>query len=172
MTNDPAAYLPAPDEMDEWEQKILMLLCDKGRYHSSVALSADLYGASEEVQEERVLEWNLVELILQDLNLRNLVTYRLGAFNLFVHLRPTREAYAYMKRQFPTWIHEVGQSRHGRYELPIRSPEDRTDFRTHGRQAVVVEPAVKEDFIEHCAACDHLNKHLSQLRELYGTDKL
>jgi hypothetical protein len=161
-----------PAELDEWERKVLRLLCVEGKYHSSVLLAADLYGTTEDVQETRVLEWNLVELILQDLNTKGLVTYRFGAFELFVHLRPTKEAYKYLRMEDPTFVRTVGIDWHSMRELPVRSPEDRTDFRTHGYQAEGSDTPTKEDFIDHCGECDHLAKHTRQLIELYGSADL
>lgn len=164
---------PPPLGLDELEQQVLKLLCKEGKAHSSVALTADLYGRASEPDEEkyRTLEWTFVEQILEDLNQQGLVTYKLGAYEIFVHVRPTRKAYEKLGVVF-TWIHET-MNPVTKHDQPLRVG-DPTDFRAHGETAKGVGPVVTEDFIDHCADCalEHLEKHRRQLVELYGTDKI
>lgn len=172
---------PVPDNLQELldthEEGVLYLLCREGRYDSVVTLAADYYEHSEEIQQDRVLEWNLVELLLDDLNKAGLVVYRFAPTPLgevMVRIKPTFKGYARIAAKFKIefrWIHEVG-ARAMRYDTPIRSANDRTDFRTHSEQAEGIGEIVREDFIEHCSLCDHVRLHLSQLREVYGTDQL
>lgn len=165
-----ASKVFTPVELDQHEKAILYLLCLQGRYHSSVVLAADLFQTTEDVQESRVLEWNLVELILADLNEKGLVTYRFGELDLFIHLRPTQKAYEQIKMAYThIRIANLGDF-HRSAELPLRAG-DNTDFRSHSETAVG-GPSITEDFIEHCNDCDHLAKHRAQLVEMFGTDKL
>ena len=167
-------------EMDPLELKILHELCREGKAHSSVALTCDLYGRaeaepdSEEAYHYRTLEWTLVEALLIDLNAKGLVTYRLGQYDLFVHIRPTRKAYEalHIDRQWIVTTGTAGSSwQHSRYERPIH-PGDVTDFRGYSKFAKAFGPPIHEDFVDHCVACDHFDRHRAQLIELYGTDQL
>ena len=165
---------PAP--LDEFETKILLELCRVGKAYSSVALTADLYETTEDVEESHTLEWTLVEQLLEDLNAKGFVTYRLARTPLgevFVRVRPTRAAYERMHAKFD-WITMVGTTHHGpSQERPVH-PGDTTDFRMYEARASG-GTILKEDFIDHCVLhCDqwHLARHRTQLRELYGSDEL
>lgn len=172
---------PIPDNLqallDEHEEGVLYLLCRQGRYDSVVTLAADYYDHSAEIQQDRVLEWNLVELLLDDLNKAGLVVYRMAPTPLgevMVGIKPTFKGYERIEAKFKIefrWIHMVG-ARAMRYDVATHGRDDTTDFRNHGDHAVGVGVIITEDFIDHCTECDHLRKHLAQLREMYGSDKL
>lgn len=164
-------HVPSKHELDQYEIKLLDVLCRLGHSPSSVSLAADMYETTEEVQESRVLEWNLIELMLHDLNVKGLVRYRLGEGDLFVRIRPTFEAYKALKIQY-RWMTTVGASFHHLRERP-KHEGDMTDFRSHTYRADA-NAVTKEDFIDHCAGLEssHLAKHRRQLIELYGTDDL
>lgn len=171
----PAYHLqtvPTKPELDEYEVKLLGILCRLGHSPSSVSLAADLYETTEEVQESRVLEWNLIELMLYDLNVKGLVRYRLGEGDLFVRIRPTAKAYAALKINV-IWQVEVGHASR-RAETSVLHPGDPTDYRSQPESAPGIGPCIHEDFIDHCAGLEpsHLAKHRRQLIELYGTDQL
>lgn len=182
----PAGKIVSPSQaelrtmLDEHEEGVLYLICMQGRYSNSIELAADYYETNIEVQESRVLEWNLIELLLDDLNKAGMVTYRLSPTPLgevFVRIKPTKQAYLRIAEKYKiefAWVHEVGHRFYSGQEKPLRAG-DMTDFRSHPRFAVrPPEPPIREDFIDHCLACevDHLNRHRSQLLELFGTDQL
>lgn len=158
-----------PGGLDRYEFEVLSAVCKEGRYQSSVALTADLFGVAENVQVEREFEYLAVEQILQDLNKRGLVSYRLGAYGVVVGVKALSTAYALLGIE-RKWAHEVGH-----YWRPRQGglhPGDMTDYRWHGLEAQGIGPCTHEDLIDHVAACDHAPKHLYQLIELYGSDKI
>lgn len=167
--------------LDEHEEGVLYLVCQKGRYDSVVELAADYYEHTVEIQQDRVLEWNLIELLLDDLNKAGMVVYRMSATPLgevMVRIRPTSKAYELITRKYQVTFN-VGYIRianvnetHSNREQPLHGVNDKTDYRNHGDVALGVGPCIREDFIDHCSACDHLWRHLGQLREMYGSDQL
>lgn len=176
-------------ELDDVEKKILLIICTKERFMSSVALAAELYETTEDVQGERVLEWTLVEQILEDLNVKGFVRYtliekdarghRMRGYSdnnaeeyradVITKIRPTHQAYEALAINIG-WMTLVGRG-HSLMERPKRIG-DMTDFRSFRWAPPVQEPPTREDFIEHCGGCDHLDKHRRQLLELFGTDTL
>lgn len=158
--------------LDELELRVLSAICKQGKYHSSVALTADLYGEAEvdedDDYDDKPLEWVLVESILVDLNILDLCVYRLStryaSRGMFVHIRPTQEAYELLKIEAP-WYTIAGAGWHSYREIPLRRG-DNTDFRSHKPKAEA-SPVIKEDFVIHCSWCtpDHFEKHRDQLVE-------
>jgi hypothetical protein len=171
---DVATLSDVQARLDEHEKGVLYLLCKQGRYANSVELAADYYETSAEVQEGRVLEWNLIELLLEDLNKAGYVVYRLAPTPLgevMVRIKPTEKAYERVGEEF----HFVRITNFGQWHRAAERPRDTrdaTDFRNHGERATFVGEIVREDFIDHCAGCDHIVVHRIQLVELYGSDQL
>jgi len=160
-------------KLDEYEKRVLALLCERP-YRSCVALTADLFDTTEDVQEYRVLEWNLVAQILEDLNELGLVRYRLGYQDIPVQIRAERAAYPAINHEWK-YITVVGPNRYDYRREPAMHLHDGTDFRNHGDHAVAVGTGETEheDIITHCLHYpEHREKHSEQLDELFGSHDL
>jgi hypothetical protein len=156
--------------LDERELRVLRLICQNGRAHSSVWIAAELYGAQE---EELSLEHWDVELCLETLNERGLINYRLSdaesAKGLIVSIRPTRAAYDVAKVEF-NFIRIVGQYQ-DRRSLAKHST-DGTDFRNFGYTAGPA-PVEKMSFEDHVLKyIEHADCHFGQYEELHEAGKV
>lgn len=129
-------------ELDDYDLEVLRYLCLNGKCRNSVVLA-------DEAMIGHEFGWIVTEQILAALNERGLVKYKIGEYGVFIDIRPTKHAYPVCGIEFK-FIAEVGNRRPGETREQPQHPNDPTDFRNYGEEALGMGP------VERMALDDHI----------------
>ena len=121
------------------EAQVLGELCKAKVTASAVSMAADMPDGG--------MDYQLAEFVMEGLNAMGLITYRLGAFDVFVEIRVTKWGFEAMGYE---WHSQIGSAQ-SRMREGARHPGDRTDFRTHNHYAEVTES-------HRCSLDEHLGE--------------